>query len=175
MIDEIIYNIKNCDYINKNVLTTFLFVGKKGVDKTFLVSKIVKDIFSNINYISLDMFNYNDNQSLSKIIGVSPGYVGYNDEALFDSIKDNPFTIILLDNVNQGNKKVLSVLFEAFRNGFIVNGKGDKINLAKSIVFMTYNYSDDNLGFIEEKENYLDAAYDFVTHIIKFNDILSLC
>ena len=148
IIDKSINYLKKYDYIKNIDASTLLFIGKSGVGKTFLVEEIVKGIFYDINCITLNMNDYRDEHSLSKIIGTTPGYVGYEQGSLFDSIKDNPFSIILLDNIDKCNKKILDILFQAINVGYITNGRGEKINLTKCIVFMTSTSIDDSIGFV---------------------------
>ena len=148
IIDKSINYLKKYDYIKNIDASTLLFIGKSGVGKTFLVEEMVKGIFYDINCITLNMNDYRDEHSLSKIIGTTPGYVGYEQGSLFDSIKDNPFSIILLDNIDKCNKKILDILFQAINVGYITNGRGEKINLTKCIVFMTSTSIDDSIGFV---------------------------
>ena len=148
IIDKSINYLKKYDYIKNIDASTLLFIGKSGVGKTFLVEEMVKGIFYDINCITLNMNDYRDEHSLSKIIGTTPGYVGYEQGSLFDSIKDNPFSIILLYNIDKCNKRILDILFQAINVGYITNGRGEKINLTKCIVFMTSTSIDDSIGFV---------------------------
>ena len=115
---------------------------------------------------------------MSRIIGTTPGYVGYEEGSLFDGIRDNPFSIILLDNIDKANKKILDALFQSFENGFITNGRGDKINLTKCIVFMTSTSIDDSIGFINGNISN-DNTFKFIKCVIKMDDInkksLTMC
>ena len=180
--EEIINNsinyLKKYDYIKNKDVMTLLFIGKSGVEKTFLVEEIVKGVFYDVNYISLNMNDYRDEHSMSRIIGTTPGYVGYEEGSLFDGIRDNPFSIILLDNIDKANKKILDALFQSFENGFITNGRGDKINLTKCIVFMTSTSNNNSIGFINGNISN-DNTFKFIKCVINFDNInkkaLTIC
>ena len=178
IIDKSINYLKKYDYIKNIDASTLLFIGKSGVGKTFLVEEIVKGIFYDINCITLNMNDYRDEHSLSKIIGTTPGYVGYEQGSLFDSIKDNPFSIILLDNIDKCNKKILDILFQAINVGYITNGRGEKINLTKCIVFMTSTSIDDSIGFVYSDVSSEDL-FKSIKCVIKIEGInkksLTLC
>ena len=111
----------------------------------------VKNIFSKQNFISINMKDYINSNTLSKIIGSPPGYVGYEDKCLFDSINDYPFSIILIDNMDNPKTYVAKYLLGAFDEGYIENAKGEKINLCKCIIFITTRNKGNEIGFVEVK------------------------
>ena len=158
--------LKKYDYIKNNKPLVMLFVGKSDNTMTFLVEELVKNMFFCKNYIHLDMLEYSSYQSISKIVGVAPGYVGYNDDGVFDSININPFTIILLDNIDKCNRKILSFLKKSFSTGYVEKSYGNKINIRKCIVFMTSNSLDNDIGFIynEKDDN------NYFGNVIKFRE-----
>ena len=147
IIDKLINSLQKYDFVKNTKPIIYRFVGKSGVGKTLLVDKIVKNIYNKQNYISINMKDYNTESSLSKLIGTAPGYVGYGDRCIFDSIKDYPFTIILIDNMNSSKSYVSRFLLESFEKGYIVNSHNDKINLSKCIIFITSTINND-IGFI---------------------------
>lgn len=153
-------SLKKYNFIKNISPIIYRFVGKNGLGKTFLVDKIVKNIYYNQNYISINMNDYNSESSLSKLIGSSPGYVGYKDRCIFDSIKDYPFTIILIDNMNNPKSYISRFLLESFEKGYILNSSNEKINLSKCIIFITSRESN-SIGFINNKKNILDNTYIF--------------
>ena len=160
IIDRLINSLKKYNFIKNISPIIYRFVGKNGLGKTFLVDKIVKNIYYNQNYISINMNDYNSESSLSKLIGSSPGYVGYKDRCIFDSIKDYPFTIILIDNMNNPKSYISRFLLESFEKGYILNSSNEKINLSKCIIFITSRESN-SIGFINNKKNILDNTYIF--------------
>ena len=153
IVDGIVSSLSKYNFIKNESPLIYRLIGKNGVGKTFLVDKIVKNIFSKQNYIKIDMKEYSSEQDLSKLIGSAPGYVGYNDRYLFDSIKDQPLSIILLDNMNDSKTYVAKYLLEAFEKGYLVNSKNEKINLSKCIVFITCTISNNKIGFIDNKNS----------------------
>ena len=147
IIDKFVDSLKKYDFIKNKKPLIYRFVGKSGILKTFLVDKIVKNIYNNQNYISIDMKDYSSESSLSKLIGVAPGYVGYMDKCIFDSIKDYPFTIILINNMNNPKTYISKFLLDSFEKGYIVNSHNEIINLSKCIIFITSTVNS-NIGFI---------------------------
>lgn len=145
-IDELINAIYN-NLSNKQVFMKIYLKGKKGVGKTSIVKDIVKD-FPRANVINLDMLEYTSSMSLSKLMGVSSGYVGYNNDYIFNKIKNNSFNILVIDNYEEANEEVKKVFYEIFENGSIIDNKGDLISFNNTIIFVIENTLDDNIvGF----------------------------
>ena len=159
IIDRLVLSLSKYNFITNDKTLIYRFVGKSDVEKTFLVENVVKKIFPNQNFISLNMNEYSDSNNLSKIIGSPPGYIGHEKRCLFDSIIDYPFSIILIDNMDNPKMYVAKYLLNAFNNGYIENSKGDKINLSKCIVFITTKNNDINMGFIENKSSNNNYTY----------------
>lgn len=137
-INKILLNYKN--YLNnKSVIKplSLLLVGPTGVGKTFTVKTFAKAL--NINFIRLDMSEYNLDTSVNKLIGVSAGYVGYNDDYVFKQVKLNPYSIILLDEIEKANPKVINLFLQILDEGFITLSNNEKVMFNKSIIFMTSN------------------------------------
>ena len=172
--DEIIVGVANnlClyNFIDSKKPIIYHFVGKSGVGKTFLAEKIANIIFPYQNFISINMQEYVTESSLSKIIGTSPGYVGYQEGGILDSIKNHPFSIILLDNIDMSKAYFFKLFEEAFEKGYILNSKGEKINLSKCIVFMTSTKSDSEIGFVNDKKM-INNYNKVVNYTFFFNDI----
>lgn len=152
------------DYITNKDCLTFLFVGKSGVGKTFLLENIKKELFSDVNVISLSMVEYQDRSSFSKLIGSSHD----SHDFLFQSILENPFSVLFLDDIDKSCGYVFRELMNAFSSGFLSTGKGEKMDFHKCIVFMTCSFSSE-VGFSKDKS---DFSFDYITkHIYYFSDL----
>ncbi|VEU70379.1 ATP-dependent Clp protease ATP-binding subunit [Mycoplasmopsis glycophila] len=131
-------------------LASFLFLGPTGVGKTELARKLALNLFdSEKQMIRLDMSEYMEKHSVAKIIGAPPGYVGYDGGGhLTERIRKNPYTILLLDEIEKAHHDVLNVFLQLLDNGFITDAKGKNINCRNLIVIMT-----SNLGALEILKN----------------------
>ncbi len=164
--------LQNIDYIKKNKVPNYLLVGKKGVGKTFLVEKVVENLFHKNCLIKLNMNEYTREHTISKIIGANPGYVGYDDSGCFlDKLKNKSFAVVLLEDIDKCNNKVLNLFLKAFEDGYFTNSKGEIINISNCLFFMTSTLKANNLGFIESANKYEDEILKGVSNIIEFNDI----
>lgn len=141
-------------------LAVFLFLGPTGVGKTYL-SKILSTFLFNSekSLIRIDMSEYKEEHSISKLIGSPPGYVG-SDEGGFltNAIKRNPYSIILLDEIEKAHPKLFDVFLQAFDEGRLTDGKGNTVNAKNCIFIMTSNIQldtnqDYNRAFGKTQEN----------------------
>lgn len=129
-----------------NKCYSMLFLGPSGVGKTHLASIYAKDLVKD-NVIKLDMSEYSDSSSITKIIGSNPGYIGYDDNKyLLNIIKDKPNSIIILDEIDKAHPKVINLLHQILDDGKIKDSKGNNIIFNNTIIIMTSNEG------IEEKE-----------------------
>ena len=170
-IKKIINSLKNK---SDDKPTSLLLTGSTGVGKTETVKKIGK--YLNINLLKIDMSEYTNEASITRLIGSSAGYIGYDDGAIFDKIKLEPFTCILLDEIEKASASVLNLFLQILDEGIITNAKGEQINFKNALIFATSNVKGNKkIGFMENKINYSD---DFskeliarFTEIIEYKDI----
>lgn len=150
-------------------LGVFLFVGATGVGKTETAKQIAKYYFgSEKKYIKLDMSEYNDSASITKLIGSPPGYVGFEKQSLLvDHIRTNPHSVVVLDEVEKAHRDVLDVFLNVFDEGYFYDANKRKIDFTNSIIIMT-----SNLGFSEEMFHKNKVGY--VNNIIKEDDIMNV-
>jgi ATP-dependent Clp protease ATP-binding subunit ClpC len=131
-------------------LAVFLFLGPTGVGKTYFSKTLANFLFgSEKSLIRVDMSEYKEEHSISKLIGSPPGYKG-NDEGGFltNAIKNNPYSIVLLDEIEKGHPKVFDVFLQAFDEGRLTDGKGNTVNAKNCIFIMTSNMQ------LETKQDY---------------------
>lgn len=119
----------------------FILLGNSGVGKTHLAKQMAKEIFgSEDNLIRVDMSEYQEKHSVSRLIGAPPGYVGYDKGGqLTEQVKNKPYSVILFDEVEKANKEVFSILLRVLDEGFITDSLGRKINFRNSLIILTSN------------------------------------
>lgn len=135
-------------------LGVYLFAGPSGVGKTELAKKIAKYYFgSEESCVKIDMSEFKEPHSISKLIGAAPGYVGYESQTLLvDKIRMKPHSVIILDEIEKAHKDVLNVFLNIFDEGYFYDAKKRKIDFTNSIIIMTSNignsYEEKNIGFL---------------------------
>lgn len=132
---------------------SLMLTGSTGVGKTKTVKDIAKIL--NIPLIKLDMTEYSTEIALTRLIGVNQGYVGYNDRTMFDSLKLNPYAIILLDEIEKAHPSILNLFLQILDDGYITNARGEKIDFKNAYIFMTSNAVMQNkIGFMKNNGNF---------------------
>ena len=127
-----------------------LLVGPSGIGKTSSV-KILSKVTKN-NLIRLDMSEYKESSSLSKLIGSHAGYVGYNDPFIFKEVKYNPYSIILVDELEKAHPSIINLFLQIMDEGLIHDAHGEEIDFSHSLIIMTSNaYKNNNVGFLNSK------------------------
>lgn len=129
---------------------SFLFVGPTGVGKTELAKQLAFDMFGSKDAIvRLDMSEYNDRTAVSKLIGATAGYVGYDDNSntLTERIRRNPYSIVLLDEIEKADPQVITLLLQVLDDGRLTDGQGNTINFKNTVIIATSNAGFGNEAF----------------------------
>jgi len=169
---------------------SFIFVGPTGVGKTELVKRLADDLFDSVDsLIRLDMSEYMEKHTVSKLIGSPPGYVGYDEAGqLTEKIRRRPYSVILFDEIEKAHPDVLNVLLQVLDDGRITDAQGRVVNFENTIIVMTSNAGSEGrvggLGFGRSendmvKEKTMKALREFlrpefinrVDEIITFNHL----
>ena len=153
---------------------SILLTGSTGVGKTKTVKEIAK--YLDIPLIRLDLSEYNESVSITRLIGASAGYVGYDDENVFEKVRMNPHSIILLDELEKAHPNVINLFLQILDEGYVTNSKGEKIDFKNTYIFMTSNAEvNQKIGFMKGKSNYQNSfSKEFLARItakINYNNI----
>lgn len=154
---------------------SFLFVGPTGVGKTELVKQLASDMFGNKDaIIRLDMSEYSDLTAVSKLIGTSAGYVGYEDNGntLTEKVRRNPYSIVLLDEIEKANPQVLTLLLQVMDDGRLTDGQGNVVDFKNTIVIATSNAGFGNDSDQDQKLMDKLAPYFRPEFLNRFNGIV---
>lgn len=143
---------------DRKVPKSFLLVGKSGLGKTLLVRKFADLLYPKDAFIKLDMSEYRDLNSVSKILGSPPGYVGYQDKnTVLEKIKMHSYSVLLLDEVEKSHPSVLKLFLQVLDDGVMTTSYGDTVDFSNVVIFMTSNLgsSKESLGFLENDKSFI--------------------
>lgn len=155
--NEVIGQQEAIDKIKKHLLSknnkvkSMLFIGSSGIGKT----KTAKIIAQNYNLIKLDMSEYTLENAISKLIGTSSGYVGYDEHFIFEEVREKPYSLILIDEIEKASSKVLNLFLNILDEGKIVDAHNEPIYFNNCLIIATGNIkTEKNLGFGESRKNF---------------------
>ena len=132
---------------------SFLFVGPTGVGKTELAKQLALDMFGNKDaIIRLDMSEYSDRTAVSKLIGATAGYVGYEDNSntLTERVRRNPYSIVLFDEIEKAEPQVITLLLQVLDDGRLTDGQGNTVNFKNTVIIATSNAG---FGYGQDKDD----------------------
>jgi ATP-dependent Clp protease ATP-binding subunit ClpB len=156
-------------------LGSFIFLGPTGVGKTETAKALAEFLFNDENaLIRVDMSEYMESHSVSKMIGSPPGYVGYEEAGqLTEKIRRRPYSVILLDEVEKAHPEVFNILLQILDDGRLTDAKGRQVSFKNSIVIMTSNLGSEyiskmgTLGFVKDHEQGYQSLKEKVTEALK--------
>lgn len=178
-IDELIsvYKKLKLGFKDDNMCYSMMFTGPSGVGKTELAKSFAKRISNNI--IKIDMSEFSEPHTISKLIGSPAGYVGYDDNKnIFESVKDNPFSVIILDEIEKAHPNIINLLYQILDDGKLKDSKGENIYFNNAMIIMTSNigFNSKSIGFNngnkvnnELKDNFSIPFINRIDSIITFD------
>jgi len=136
---------------------SLLLIGPTGVGKTETVKIVAEGMSKKSELIRIDMSEYNLDTSISKLIGTTAGYVGYDDDFVFGRVRRNPYSVILVDEIEKAHPKILNLFLQILDEGFVTDNKGEVINFQNTFIFMTSNVQANvGVGFNNLNQNNLE-------------------
>lgn len=165
--EEAINQIKLCLNNNENKVKSMLFYGTSGIGKT-MAAKIIGE---NYNLIKLDMAEYSKETSINKLIGVEPGYSGYDTSYIFEQIREKPHSLIILDEIEKAHPKVFNLFLNILEDGMLLDSHNELINFNNCLIIATGNIkTKKTLGFGKSKNNFEDVLPKEL--ISRFNQLI---
>lgn len=137
---------------------SLLLVGKSGVGKTFLVKEYASLLYNKESFIKVDMSEYREAHTISKIIGSPPGYVGYQDyHFVLQKVKQNPYCVLLLDEIEKAHPSVMKLFLQVFDDGYMTTSDGEVVDFTHATIFMTSNLGchKNSIGFSNRSSDLL--------------------
>ena len=178
-IDSLIEMTKRIKFGYNDRVYSLLFVGPTGVGKSALAKWYAKYLVGEANFIRLDMSEYGDSTSVNKILGSSPGYVGYDDNKnILEEVRNKPNSVILLDEIDKAHPSVINLFYQILEEGKIKNSKGIEVRFNNAIIIMTSNvgFEINSIGFNKKdstlsslKNSFSNAFINRIDNVIVFN------
>ncbi len=161
---------------------SFLFLGPSGVGKTCLAKEFGVSFVGEENVIKLDMSEYREAHTISKIVGAPPGYVGYLDHKnMLERIRNKPYSVIILDEIEKAHPDVLNLFLQVLETGVMKDSSGKEVHFHHAILIMTSNagYFENEVGYMKKKEDMIPKLKEYfsipflnrIDHILLFNSL----
>ena len=180
-IDTLMEVTKRIKFGYNDRVYSMLFVGPSGIGKSALAKLYANYLTGENNFIRLDMSEYSDSASVNKILGSSPGYVGYDDNKnILEEVRNKPNSVILLDEIDKAHPSVINLFYQILEEGKIKNSKGIDIRFNNCIIIMTSNigYEKNSIGFnnssstLSSLKNYFSTSFiNRIDNVIMFNKL----
>jgi ATP-dependent Clp protease ATP-binding subunit ClpB len=160
---------------SKRPIGSFIFLGTTGVGKTELAKALAEFLFSNENnMVRIDMSEYQERHTVSRLIGAPPGYIGYEESGqLTEAIRRKPYSVVLLDEIEKAHPDVFNILLQVLDDGRLTDNKGRTVDFKNTIIIMTSNIGShiiqDNLGKLNEynREEILNQTREQVFDLLR--------
>ena len=181
VIDSLIEVTKRIKFGYGGKCYSMMFMGSSGVGKSKLAKEYAKALVGENNFIRLDMSEYSDSTSVNKILGSSPGYVGYDDNKnILEEVRNKPNSVILLDEIDKAHPSVINLFYQILEEGKIKNSKGVTVRFNNTIIIMTTNtgFEKTSIGFNKVSEssavtalkgNFSTAFVNRIDNVLVFN------
>lgn len=157
VIEKVVNLLKEKYLIDNRKPLSITLIGPSGCGKTFLTKEIASILFGEKHFLHLNMKEFASDFAVSKLLGTSQGYIGYDDECILSKIKDYPYSIILLDDIEKASSKVKDIFSKVIEEGYITTNKGETIHFENTTIIATSNKQIKNkVGFkndIKEQNN----------------------
>lgn len=161
---------------------SIMFTGSTGTGKTELAKLFGKELVGKENVIKLDMSEFGEAHSISKIVGAPPGYVGYSDNKnVLEDIRNKPYSVLILDEIEKAHPNIINLLFQIFDEGKLKDSKGNTVRFDNIIVIMTSNigYNNNSIGFSNKEEATMSKLKEYfsipfinrIDNIIMFDNL----
>ena len=146
---------------------SFMFLGPTGVGKTEVARTLAYELFDDEKHmIRIDMSEYMESHSVSRLVGAPPGYVGYDEGGqLTEAVRRNPYSIVLFDEIEKAHKDVFNILLQILDDGRITDGQGRTVDFKNTIIIMTSNLGSEYI--LNNDDNYKDKVDEAVRHTFK--------
>ena len=146
---------------------SFMFLGPTGVGKTEVARTLAYELFDDEKHmIRIDMSEYMESHSVSRLVGAPPGYVGYDEGGqLTEAVRRNPYSIVLFDEIEKAHKDVFNILLQILDDGRITDGQGRTVDFKNTIIIMTSNLGSEYI--LNNDDNYKDKVEESVRHTFK--------
>ena len=158
-IEKIVGLLKEKYLMDNTKPLSILISGPSGVGKTLLGVELANNLFGQKHFLRLDMNEFRKDYSINKLIGSPPGYQGYSEDYLLCKIKDYPYSIILLDNIDKASDNVKELFMKIIKDGCIRSNVGDEIHFDNSTIIMTSSVEENKVGFNNERTTTCDEIY----------------
>lgn len=173
-IDILMKNYKKIHLgLNDNKCYSMMFCGMSGIGKTMLAREFAKELVGDENIIKLDMSEYANSDSVNKILGSSPGYVGYDDYSnVLEEIRNKPYSVLILDEIEKASSRVINLFLQILEDGKIRDNKGNVISFNNVVIIMTSNvgYDQNSIGF-DNKNSFVTRQLNEVFNVPFINRI----
>ena len=156
-IERVVNLLKEKYLIDNRKPLSITLIGPSGCGKTFLTKEIASILFGEKHFLHLNMKEFASDFAVSKLLGTSQGYIGYDDECILSKIKDYPYSILLLDDIEKASSKVKDIFSKIIEEGYVTTNKGETIHFENTTIIATSNKQVKNkVGFktgIKEQNN----------------------